>query len=121
MHAPFGASAAKARPTVVLPTPAGPLIRTTWASLTPAAPPPLYRRLDVLIEAEQVGRVVGVLERDQPFVARPVVRRTHAVLPLGAELVHVDADRVGLHRRPEVARPRDVSLRLLGVVPERVD
>ena len=49
------------------------------------------RRLDVGVEAEEVVRVVGALERREPGVLLLPVGGAHAILPLVAEEVHVRA------------------------------
>src|SRR5215831_7582368 len=89
----------------------------------PAAPVRASAGLDVLVDAEEVGRVVCPLESCQPLVVTLAVGRAHAVLALVAEEVEVDAPaRVGLHRVEEVSRPSDVPVRF-GIVlgPDRVD
>src|SRR3989304_2413444 len=72
-------------------------------------------RLDVLVVAKHVLRVVGALELDEARVVLPAVRGPDALVALVAQVVHVDAlRRVRLHRVPERARPLDVRL-LLGL------
>src|SRR5688572_215449 len=78
-----------------------------------------HRGLDVVVEAEEVGRVVGGLERGQARVVRPV-RGPNAVVPLVAEVVGVDAAlQERLHRREELARPGDVARRVRRLRPLR--
>src|SRR5262245_17066970 len=79
--------------------------------------------LDVLVEAEEVGRVVGALELDQPVVLLGAVGLSNAVGALVAEEVDVDAvARVGLQGVEEVARPGDVPVALWVVLgPDGVD
>ena len=43
--------------------------------------PLLHRRLDILIEAEEVGRIIFILQRYQPRILRRPIGRLH---PLGA-------------------------------------
>ena len=86
-------------------------------------PARISARLDVLVEAEEVGRVVDPLESREPLVVALAVGLAHAVLALVAEEVDVDASaRVGLQRVEEVACPGDVAVGL-GIVlgPDRVD
>src|SRR5689334_7789500 len=68
---------------------------------------------DVLVHPEQVGRVVSALERDEPFVVRPVggANLVPAVVCGVAEIV--DVDPVGQERPqrpPKRPRPFDVGL-----------
>jgi hypothetical protein len=82
----------------------------------PVAPARASAGLDVLVEAEEVGLVVDPLESREPLVVALAIGRAHAVLPLVAEEVEVDAPaRVGLQRVEEVACPGDVPFRL-GIV-----
>ena len=52
-----------------------------------------FLRPDVLVETEQVRRVVRLLERAQPFVLRVPIGGPHSILSLLAQEVHVDAAR----------------------------
>src|SRR4026209_1618566 len=79
-------------------------------------------RPDVLVETEQVRRVVGPLERAQPLVLSVPVRGPHSVLPLLAQEVHVDtAGGVRADHLPEIPGPRHAGRRPLGVGADRVD
>src|SRR5204863_2635725 len=60
---------------------------------------------DVLVDPEEVVRVVAALQLLQARVLLRAVRLPHAVLALVAEEVHVDAHVVRLERRPEGAYP----------------
>src|SRR5215208_3784514 len=78
-----------------------------------AGPPrpltPALVRLHVLVQPEQVCRVIPALERDEPSVLLRRVGVAHAVLALAlAQVVDVDAAREWPRRLPEVARPGDV-------------
>src|SRR5262245_3595695 len=67
--------------------------------------------IDVLVEPEEVGRVVGALELDQTLVVSRAVGLAHPVAALFAEEVHVHAaPGVLLHRVEEVLRPGDVEI-----------
>jgi hypothetical protein len=79
--------------------------------------------LDVLVESEEVGRVVGALELDQPLVVSRAIGLANPVAALFAEEVHVHAPPgVRLQRVVEVPRPGDVAfcVRIL-LGPNRVD
>jgi hypothetical protein len=80
-------------------------------------------RLDVLVEPEEVGRIVPVLERHETIVDR-AVRRPDAVGALLAWFQVVDVDAAGgvrLDRLPDIACPLDVLVGLGGVRPARDD
>src|SRR3954471_16200758 len=81
------------------------------------------RRPDVLGAAEQVPRVVAVLDRLKVRVdLRPAVRRNAPVLALVADEVHVHvAGRERLQSATELARPADVPVVVGGIGPERQD
>src|SRR5712691_8823362 len=82
----------------------------------------LCGRGDVLVEAEEVGWVVGVFQRDEPLVGVVAVGFPDSLFAFVVEVV--DVDRVGrerLHRLEEGACPGDVGLGVGGLVPERGD
>src|SRR5215212_11048956 len=60
---------------------------------------------DVLVEAEEVVRVVAALERLEPVVLLGPVGLADSLLTLLHQEVYVDARVVGLQRRPEVPGP----------------
>jgi hypothetical protein len=65
----------------------------------------LHRWPNVLVEREEVGWIVLVLEGDQPFVV-DAIGCPHPLFPLVAQEVDIDATaRKRLHRRPERASP----------------
>src|SRR5918997_3952651 len=77
-------------------------------------------RLYVLVEAEQVRRVVLVLQGDQSLVLLGPERSLDLVLGLIAGEVQRDTrNREGLHRLHELAGPSHVGLRLRRVLPHR--
>src|ERR687890_1457509 len=77
-------------------------------------------RLYVLVEAEQVGRVVLVLQGDQSLMLLGPERSLDLLLGLIAGEVQRDArNREGLHRLHELAGPSYVGLRLRRVLPHR--
>src|SRR2546423_14537888 len=79
---------------------------------------PSHRRLDILVEAEQVRRVVLVLQGDQPFVLVGAIGRSDPILVPPIQVV--DVGRLAFiwsHRLPEVSRPPDVLLGLRRVGP----
>ena len=70
---------------------------------------PSDRGFDVLVQPKQVGRVVLVLERDEPSVVvaigGPDPRRF-----LGVQVIDINfAGREGFHCRPELAGPLDLT------------
>src|ERR1051325_3343885 len=68
--------------------------------------------LDVLIQLEEVGRVILVFQGNQPVVVGPI-SRPYPLLALIAEKVDVDAaQREGTRGRPEHPRPPDMPLRV---------
>src|SRR5215207_4941212 len=77
-------------------------------------------RCDVVVGAEEIRRVVGALNTDEPVVVA-AVGGTDPVLALVAgfaQIVHVDpALGVRQDRRPDVSRPPDIRLVLRRVVP----
>src|SRR5918994_1093027 len=77
---------------------------------------PLPHRPDVLVEPEDVGWIVGVLQRHEALVfLRPVGRQdpVYAFLRLLTQVVDVDAARrEGLHRGPEFPCPPPAGLDL---------
>src|SRR5215212_3693289 len=81
----------------------------------------LHRRWDVLVEAEEVGRVVLVLQRNQPIVVG-VIGGPHPLLALHTEIIDIDRRwRERLQRVPKFSRPGDVALGLCWVGPHRGD
>ena len=61
-----------------------------------------YRRLDVLVESEQVRRIVCILQRHQPFVVATIGRPDPRGCP-GVQVVDVHPTRCErLHRGPEL-------------------
>src|SRR5262245_7402547 len=67
--------------------------------------------LDVLVEPEEVGRVVDSLESRKPLVVALAVGCAHTALALVPEEVDVHAPvGVRLHRVEEVPRPGDVAV-----------
>src|SRR6185369_10862209 len=75
----------------------------------PAAPSRSGRRRDVRIQAEEVVGVVLLLERGQPFIARPIAA-ANPVLVIVAQIVHVGGPgRERLQGLPEVAGPADMD------------
>src|SRR5437016_119605 len=83
---------------------------------------PSHRRLDILVEAEQVRWVELVLQFDQPFVLCGAVGCLDAVFALTAQVVDIDGlGRERLHSFPEAARPADIrlSIRRVGRVRAR--
>src|SRR6266702_2026970 len=65
--------------------------------------------LDVLIEAEEVSRIVLVLQRDQPFIRCWTVGCFDPIFSLRAQVVDIDSLAFKwLHRLPEVPRPLDI-------------
>ena len=82
----------------------------------------LDRRFEVLVQTEQIRRIVLVLQGDQACILGAAMNRSHPLLPFVAEEVHVDApirDRV--HGLPEVARPLDVLVGFERIRPHRID
>src|SRR5205823_9456382 len=84
-----------------------------------AAAARLQCRLDVLVEAEQVRRIVFVLQGDEPLVALAVGGPD----PRGffrVEVVDIHlSGREGLHCRPELPGPLDMISRLVWIGPLR--
>src|SRR5215217_8004516 len=75
--------------------------------------------LDVLVEAEQVRRIVLVLQRNQPFIFVGTVGCSDPIRLLSPIEV-VDVNSVAckwLHRLPKVAHPLDVTFCFCGVEP----
>src|SRR3989442_804552 len=72
-------------------------------------------RLDVLVEAEQIGRIVLVLQREQPRILLWAIRSldpSGALVGLPPQIVNVyTASRPGLHGVPELPRPSSALLR----------
>src|SRR2546427_2048051 len=72
-------------------------------------------RLDVLVEAEQIGRIVLVLQRDQPRIllwAIGSLDPSDTLVGLPPQIVNVyTASRPGLHGVPELPRPSSALLR----------
>src|SRR5206468_3473802 len=72
-------------------------------------------RLDVLVEAEQISRIVLVFQRDQARILLLTIRcldPSGALVGLPAEIVNVcSAGRPRLHRVPELPRPPSSFLR----------
>ena len=84
-----------------------------------AATARLYGRLDVLVEPEQVRRIVFVLQRDKPLIAMAVSSPDPRGL-FRVQVVDVHfAGRKGLHRIPELSGPPDVTCRLGRIGPRR--
>jgi hypothetical protein len=76
---------------------------------------PLRLRWDVLVQVEQVGRVVTVLQRPQPVELLRSISGSHPLLPLGGEEVDVGATgQRGLDLGVETLRPVDVVSRPVG-------
>src|SRR5712691_6768372 len=85
----------------------------------PCTPWRSYRRLEVLVEAEEVGWIVPGLERHQPGVVL-AVGALGPLLTLVAQVVHIHrARQVRLPRREQLAGPADVALRISRVGPDR--
>src|SRR5205809_7213712 len=86
-----------------------------WRGSRGGGPPPQRsrrlapRRLDVLIQPEEVGRVVTILERDQALVGLAPVGFAHAFPRLLEQVVGI---RAASQERPQagkaLARPPDV-------------
>src|SRR5215211_7416934 len=83
--------------------------RSVSGSATPIPPvflgrrTALSRRLYVLVEAEEIGRVVLVLQAEQTIIVR-AVRRLHPVFSFLSQVVNVDAPlEERLHRLEERA------------------
>src|SRR5688572_17144537 len=77
---------------------------------------------DVLIDAEEVRRVVLPLERTKPLVLRRAVGRAHAVLPLLAQKIYVDAaGGMWAYSLPKVPDPRDARSGGRSVGPHAID
>src|SRR5829696_9671215 len=70
---------------------------------------------DVLVEPEQVGRVVSVLDVDKAGVGVRWVAGLHLVLSWFGGEVDVAADAPGIHRVVGRARPADVLVEALAV------
>src|SRR5258706_1427988 len=65
----------------------------------------LDRRFDILIKRKEVGRIIPVLEGNQPFVVSPV-GGSHPSLPFIAQEVDIDsAAGKGLHGPPACTGP----------------
>src|SRR5277367_5307105 len=86
-----------------------------------AATTRLRCRLDVLVEAEEVRRIVFILQGDEP----PEVVAIGSPDPrafLGVQVVDVHfTGRERLHRRPELPGPLDVTGGLRSITPLRND
>src|SRR5678815_2647997 len=76
---------------------------------------------DVLVQTEEIRRVVLPLERLQPLVLRFTVRLAYAVLAFLHQEVDVDAGVVGRERGPVGARPLALLLEALGALGVAVD
>src|SRR5215469_8522803 len=79
------------------------------------------RGFDVLVQSKQVGRVVLVLQRDKPSVVvavgGPYPRRF-----LRVQMIDVNfTGREGLHGRPELTGPLDMTCRFPSIEPLRDD
>src|SRR5215469_1073581 len=77
---------------------------------------PCARGLDVLVEPEEVVRVVGCFDTGQAVVI-DAVGVPNPVAALLTEVVHVHAVEVRVHGVEEFAGPSDVGWRVGGVVP----
>src|SRR4029450_12166137 len=106
-----------------------PLSSTSRGSYVPRDHPrlrvhyfPAYLRPDVLVQPEEVRRVVLALERPEPLVLGLAVGRPYSVLPLLPEKVHVDTARgIRAHCLPQLPGPRHARGRASGLGPDRVD
>src|SRR5262245_3166096 len=79
-------------------------------------------RSDVLVQPEEVRRVVLAFERPEPLVLGLTVGRPHSVLPLVPEKVHIDTARgKRTHRLPQLPGPRDARGRASRLGPDGVD
>src|SRR4029453_7529127 len=75
-------------------------------------------RLDVLVEPEEVLRVVLVLQRDEACVLLVAVRRSHALIPgVGAERHRHAGQLERLDHRPPRLNPGELGLGLLRRLP----
>src|SRR5512132_4576541 len=102
-----------------------PIVRALLVSGTPgrypsgpSTNPPSACRRDVLVRAEQIGRVPACLELGQALVLLGAVRRANAVGALVAEEVHVDAARHRLELPEQRPDPRHVVGGALGLLPK---
>src|SRR5688500_11531151 len=79
-------------------------------------------RWDVLVAVKEVLRVDLPLQRGETGVLLGAVGGPHSLGTIAdAEVVHIDAAGVGLHRVPEIARPGDVRVSVRWIGPDRDD
>src|SRR5581483_11167380 len=78
-------------------------------------------RRDVLVDPEDVARVVAALQRLQATVLLGAVGLADALLALVAEEIHVDARLVRLERGPEGTHPVPLALEPVGVLGAGAD
>src|SRR5215218_11340615 len=76
---------------------------------------------DVLVQPEEVRRIVGALERLEPLVLVGTVGLPDPLLALIHHEVHVDAGVVGRKRGPEGPGPLALGLESLGGLAVAVD
>src|SRR5215213_7372270 len=88
----------------------------------PSSFPPLRLRQDVLVEPEEVCRVVGPLDAREPGVGDGRVRLADAIRAFPFQEVDVDAGAFGANLLPERGGPALVDRRILGgIQPESDD
>src|SRR5947209_7477852 len=74
-------------------------------------------RFDVLVEMEEVGRIILVLQSHQPFVVDPI-RISYRCQPFLFTSQEVDIGSIGckrLHRRPERTGPANIGVCFAGL------
>src|SRR5215831_19052519 len=80
----------------------------------------LSPRLDIRIQAEEVRRVIRVLQGHQPFVVVAIGQSDAVVTIVEAQFVDVDAHASeAMDRLPELASPVDVLVTFRGILPLR--
>src|SRR5262249_44163030 len=108
------------------PVPGGPrslLQGRAWCRPTRSVLPRLGSgaRSDVVVVAEQVLRVVRLLQLGEAPVGRWVVGRAYPLVPFVPQFVDVDAAGERAHRPPALVGPEDVALGSRGVGPDGGD